>query len=1025
MVRFFIIILLCTITASFSPVLSQHVVSGTVLNSEDGEPLIGASVILKGTSKGTITDIDGKYRLDIEDADSKNQRLLFSYIGFQSKEVAINNRNTIDVKLSVDATQLAEVVVTAFGVESEKKSINYSVQDVQSEELLESNQDNLVNALQGKVAGVQITSSSGSPGASSHILIRGANSINETTSNQPLFVVDGIPISNSASFGGANRAMDINPNDIESVTVLKGGAAAALYGLEAGNGAIIITTKRGRPGVTSIDFSSSVSVDRAFRTSPRQMMYKQGNSGVFDDETTNSWGPLITENEVVYDNVDNFLKAGVRQKYDVSISSGSDKLSGYVSANYLDHEGIFPGEELKRYGLLLKGTNKVSDKVTINTSLNLVNSNNVRTGFGTMYNIYRWPINDDMSQYLNPDGSKRWLIDRQPDRLWNNPENPYWRAENNPITDDVNRVISLSSFSWKIIEPLTFTYRLGGDFTSQHYKSITRPGSAGSAEAFSGRITEIERSSDKITSTAILAYDKRVTDKISVNAMVGQNIQIDNGRNTSIRGNGYRNTLLDNINNLQTIEVNQNVSRRRVAGVFGDVKLDYDGLFYLGVTARNDWSSTLSKDNNSFFYPSISGGIIFSEFLNNQDFLSFGKFRASWAQIGKDAPAHRTTAVLETYNAINGGFKYDYYAGNPNIAPEITTTWEVGADFRFLNGRFNLDLSYYNMITEDAIIQSRISPSSGWIQLVFNSGSIQNKGIEIMAEAEVMKKTDFSWSIMANVSGNRSTLIELPSFVSKLPVTSGQLISAAIPSSLIGEPLLALEGTVYLYNEFGQLVVDENGRPRIGRYAKDDNGNFILNSDGSRVIDGTRAYLGNREPKAIIGITNTINYKRFNLSFLVDVRIGGDVLNAANATMIANGSSGYLEKHRNRSTVFTGVVEEEGTFVENTQEVVLDQSFFVNYAGVGTNFVEDASWTRIRYLTIGYMLPENWANKIGMKDLMVSATGRNLALWTKYSGGDPETNYAGSGLGGVGTVGLDYFNVPAVQGIDITLRANF
>ncbi|MGK7391371.1 MAG: SusC/RagA family TonB-linked outer membrane protein [Candidatus Cyclobacteriaceae bacterium M2_1C_046] len=1025
MLRLSLIVFLC-ITAAFGNTLTaQHIVSGSILSSENDEPLVGASVMLKGTTRGTITDVNGNYRLEIANEDLQNIRLIFSYIGFTTKEVPINNRNVIDVKLDVDATQLTEVVVTAFGVATEKKAINYSVQEVKSAELVESNQDNLVNALQGKVAGVQITNSSGSPGASSHILIRGANSVNETTSNQPLFVVDGIPISNSASFGGANRAMDINPNDIESITVLKGGAAAALYGLEAGNGAIVITTKRGRAGVTSVNFSSSVSVDQAFRTSPRQMIYKQGNSGVFDPETTNSWGPLVTTNEEVYDNVDNFLEAGLRQKYDLSLSSATDKLSGYMSANYLNHDGIFPGENLRRYGLLLKGTNKISDKVEVNTSLNLVNSNNVRTGFGTMYNIYRWPINDDMSQYLNPDGSKRWLIDREPDRLWNNPENPYWRAENNPITDDVNRIISLTSFSWNIIEPLTFTYRLGGDFTNQHYKSIARPGSAGSAEAFSGRITEIERSSNLITSTALLGYDKRITEKISVNAMVGQNIQLDNGRNTYISGSGYRNTLLDNINNLQTIEVNQNVSRRRIAGVFGDIKLDYDGVFYLGVTARNDWSSTLAKDNNSFFYPSVSGGIIFSEFLKNQSFLSYGKIRGSWAQIGKDAPAHRTTAVLENYNAINGGFKYDYYAGNPNIAPEITTTWEVGADLRFLNGRFRLDMSYYNMITEDAIIQSRISPSSGWIQLVFNSGSIQNKGIEIVADAQLVNTGDLSWNLLANISGNRSTLIELPEFVSKLPVTSGQLISAAIPSSLVGEPLLALEGTVYLYNEFGQLVVDENGYPRIGRYATDEDGNFILNSDGTRVIDGTRAYLGNREPKAIIGITNSVNYKKFNISFLVDIRIGGDVLNAANATMIANGSSGYLEEHRNRSTVFTGVVEQEGGFVENTNEVVLDQGFFNNYASVGTNFVEDASWTRLRYLTIGYILPENWANKIGMKDLMVSATGRNLALWTKYSGGDPETNYAGAGLGGVGTVGLDYFNVPAVQGVDITLRANF
>lgn len=1000
----------------FTQTIGQHLISGTVFSSENNEPLIGASVVIKGTNHGTITDLDGKYQLKIGDEyNIKDLNLVISYIGFKSKEISINGKSVIDVKLEIDATQLQEVIVTAFGVATEKKSINYSVQDVKSEELVESNQDNLVNALQGKIAGVQITNSSGSPGASSHILIRGANSVDESTNNQPLFVVDGIPISNTASFGGPNRAMDINPNDIESVTVLKSGAASALYGLDAANGVIVITTKRGKAGVSSINFSSSVSVDRAFRTSPRQMIYKQGNSGVYDPETTNSWGPLVIPADAVYDNVDKFLQAGIRQKYDLSISGGTEKLSGYISGNYLNNTGIFPGEQLKRYGLLLKGTNQVSEKFSVVTSLNYVGSSNTRAGFGTMYNIYRWPINVDISDYLNPDGTKKSLIPL------NSPDNPYWVVDNNPTTDDVNRLIATNSFAFKILDPLTFTYRIGGDFTFQHYKAIRRPGTAFIEE---GRITEVERSSSIITSTALLEFSKRVSDKISLTALAGQNIQLDNGRSTTIQGSGYMNPLLDNINNLQNTEIQQNIGRRRIAGVFGDVKFDYNGMFYLSVAARNDWSSTLSKDNNSFFYPSISGGLIFSEFLNSS-VLSYGKIRASWATIGKDAPPHRTTAILETYNAINGGFKYDYYAGNPNIAPEMTTTWEVGTDLRFLNGRFSLDMSYYNMITEDAIITSRISPASGWIMLVFNSGSIQNNGIEIMANAEVMKSQDFSWNILANLSGNRSKLVELPSFVSRLPVTAGQMISAVRPSSLVGEPLLALEGTDYLYNEHGQLVVDEYGYPRVGQYLKDENGNYVLNSDGTRKIDGTRVYLGNREPKAIFGITNSLAYKNFSLSFLIDIRIGGDVLNAANAVMIANGSSGYLEKHRNRTMVFKGVVETEGEFVENTNEVVLNQSYFYDYISVGSNFVEDASWTRLRYLTIGYSFPAEWANKIGMKDLQISATGRNLALWTKYSGGDPETNYAGAGLGGVGTVGMDYFNVPSVQGIDISLKANF
>jgi TonB-linked SusC/RagA family outer membrane protein len=1005
---------------------AQTNVSGSVTDAKTGEALVGASVLIKGTTTGAVTDLDGNFKISLPAKDAAEYSLVVSYLGYVRKEVTINGASFLTIKLAPDTEQLNEVIVTAFGVKQEKKAINYSVQEIDSKDIVESRQDNLVSALQGKVAGVQITNTSGSPGASSSILIRGANSLDESISNQPLFVVDGIPVSNSSAFGGTNRAFDINPNDIASMTVLKGGAAAALYGLEAANGAVIITTKRGKAGESTINFSTGVSVDRAFRTSPRQQKYIQGNVGVFDNESTSNWGPQKLPNQEVYDNVNNFLEYGIRQKYDLSISGGSEKLSGYISGNYLDHKGVFPGEQLQRYGLLLKGTNQVNDRLSISSSVNFISSENVRSGFGTMANIYRWPINDDMSQYLNPDGTKKFLIERPLGEEWRNPENPNWRAENNPITDDVNRVILLNTVEWSILDDLKFTYRLGGDFTDQHYKSITRPGTTGSVETFNGIISETERFANLITSTALLSYNKTFSEKFTVSALLGQNVQISNSRNTSIRGLNYRNPLLDNINNLQTFDPpSQNISRRRIVGVFGDVKIDYNGMVYLGVTARNDWTSTLPAGNNSFFYPSVSAGVVFTEFIPRNEILTFGKLRASYAQIGKDAPAHRTDAYLEPYNGINGGFKYDFFAGNRNLVPEITTTWEVGTDLRFLNGSLGVDFSYYEMVTNDMIITSRVSTASGWVQLVFNAGSLQNRGMELVLDYEALNIGDLQWNVLANFSGNRSKVIDLPESISRLPVTSGQVISAARPSSLVNEPLLALEGSTYLYNELGQLVLDENGRPRIGSYIQDSEGNYELNPDGTRKIDGTNVYLGNREPKAIIGITNSLTYKNFNLSFLFDIRIGGDVLNAAEATMIGNGSAGYLEQYRNKSTVFEGVVETEAGFQENTNEIVLDQSFFNDYAGVGTNFIQDASWTRLRYITLGYNLPQVWAQKIGATRFNISATARNLALWTKYSGGDPETNYAGAGVGGVGTIGLDYFNVPAVQGVDLTLNITF
>lgn len=1009
-----------------SPLYGQsNYVEGHVFSADDQQPLIGTTVLLEGTSNGAISDLEGYYRIEV--SAHADPVLVFSSMGFRSHREMVSGRTTVDVYMQTDVTSLSEVVVTAFGVKNEVKGINYAVQKVDSKDLEESRQENLVNALTGKIAGVQVTNSSGSAGASSQILIRGITSVSENRDNQPLFVIDGLPIDNSASFGGGNRAMDINMADVASVSVLKGPAAAALYGIEAANGAIIITTKSGVIGKTKVGFSSSVSLNMAGKLPPRQEMYKQGSFGVYDPEVTSSWGPAFLSTDTKYDNIGDFLQTGVVQKYDLSVSGASEKSSMYVSGNYLDQTGIFPGEEYKRYGALLKGSTMVGQSLTVNGSANLIHTDNIRSGNGSMYNVYRWPLNHDMSTYLNPDGSKRWMIEREEGSEWNNPENPYWKAENNPITDDINRLISMVSINWDILNALTLTYRVGTDLTNQHYKSITSPGSAASAQSFAGRIAERERYYQKTNSTLLLSYNATFWNDFKLSALVGNNIQMESARTTYITGNTYLNPDLHNINNMVDVTVTQSLTRKRMLGVYADLKLDYKGVFYLEATVRQDWSSTLTKDQNSFFYPSISGGLVVTELLPSGNIISFGKLRGSWAEVGKDAPPHNLTSVLEPVQTIGGGFKYDYYAGNPGIRPETTRSWEIGTDLRLFNGRTRMDATYYSLKTIDQIITTRISPSSGWIMLTFNSGSIENKGFELFIENRLLQTDRFSWDATLNLSSNNSTLVSLPSFVSEFPVTSGQLISAVEPKAVVGSPALGLAGSSYLRNENGELVIGENGYPRTGKYVLNEDGSYRLNSDGTRYIDNQNVFLGNREPDYLIGLTNTFSCKGFSLSFLFDIRVGGDVLNATKAVMIVNGTTGYLDEYRNKVTVFDGVIEQgNGTFVKNTREVVLDQSYFVSrFSGVGENFVEDATWTRLRYVTFSYDVPAAFSEKLGMRRVSVAATARNLALWTKYSGGDPETNYAGAGIGGGGTAGLDYFGVPAVRGFDFSLRASF
>ncbi|MBV6646502.1 MAG: SusC/RagA family TonB-linked outer membrane protein [Cyclobacteriaceae bacterium] len=1002
----------------------SDVVSGKVLAEGEDEGMVGVTVVVEGTSQGAVTDIDGNYSIDISGI--QDPVLIFSFIGYLEIQEPVRNRSVVDVTMKADIKELSEIVVTAFGVESEVKKINYAVQNVEGEQLQEANQSNLVNALTGKIAGVQITNSSGSAGASSTILIRGANSVDESLDNQPLFVVDGMPVDNSSAFGGGNRAMDINMDDVESISVLKGPSAAALYGIDAANGAVIITTKSGKSGAVNVDFGSTFSINQPARRPDRQESYKQGNSGIFDPESRSSWGPAFIRSDEKYDNIDNFIQNGIVQNYSVAVSGGSEKNTFYISGNYLDQTGIFPEEEYKRYGVLLKGSNKIRENLSINGSANLIHTDNIRSPVGSMFNVYRWPLNDNMAAYQNPDGSKRWLIDRAPGNEWNNPENPFWRAKNNTRTDDIDRLIGMVAANWTVFDRFKLTYRLGTDLTNQFYKSITSPESAGSAAAYQGRISESDRYVQKTTSTFLASWDRTFGGGINFSILAGNNIQIDEGRVTTVLGEVYRNPDLDNINNMERSEVTQSLSRRRIIGVFGEAKLDYKGIFNVGLTGRNDWSSTLPKSNNSFFYPSVSAGFVLSELLPTSRILEFAKLRASWATVGKDAPAHRLFPVLEAHQVIGGGFKYDFFAGNPNLKPEQTESWELGGDFRLLGGKTRVDVSYYNLKTIDAILRSRVSPASGWIILYFNAGSVENKGWEIFVESQLLTLPKFSWVASANISANNSRLIDLPSFVSAYPVTSGQVVSNAEPSSLINTPLFGVAGTKYLRNENGDIVVDENGFPRQGRYIKDEEGNYVIGEDGLRAVDFSHTFIGDREPDALIGLTNTLKYNSLSLSFLVDFRIGGDVINATKASMMGNGTAGELDDYRNRRIVFDGVVEQgSGEFVDNTEEVILGQSYFSNFAGIGENVVEDATWTRLRYVTLSYDLPQAIAGRLGLKRLSVAATGRNLLLLTKYSGGDPETNYQGAGVGGSGTLGLDYFNVPAVKGFDFSLKASF
>lgn len=982
----------------------QRTITGKVTDADDKEPVTGANVLVKGTSRGTITDINGEFKLEIAGDDNV---LTISFIGYKATDVEIGARSYVEIEISTDAQQLKEVVVGAFGVKQEKKAINYAVQNVKAEEITNSQQTNIVSSLQGQIAGANIVSSGG-PGAPSQILLRGGSSVGEGRNNQPLFIVDGIPIDNSSVDLGGNRAMDLNPDDIESLTVLKGPSAAALYGLQAANGAIIITTKSGQSGKTNINFGTSVGFDRPTRYMPQQKLYQRGTNGLPDNSTMNSWGPTYRRDQQLYDNQKEFFQTGITRDYDFNVSGGNEKALIYFSYNHLDQDGIVPLTDYKKHSVMLKGSNKLRDNLTLGASANFITSENTRTfsstSSGYMTRIMTWPLVDNMANYLNPDGTQRFprplgLYPRQAD-------NPYWLLENNPTVDDVNRLISQVNLNYEPLEWLGLTYRIGLDRTNFHLKSQSAVGTSGTGI---GHVREMERDNEILTSDFLININKELAPRFSLFGTAGTSIRKDHTRSLNMTGSGLLNEGLYSLNNTERQNFNSSIRRRNLIGVFGDLKLDYNGIAYLNVTARNDWSSTLPEKNNSFFYPSISAGVVFSELLPiDQDVFSFGKIRASWAQVGFDAPPHSLSPVLEPNQALGGGFKNYHTAGNPNLKPELTTSKEIGVELRFFNNRFGIDATYYDMLTEDQIITARVSPATGYVIQTFNAGSVSNKGYEIMINGTPLEKGNLRWDVMLNMAHNDAVLESLPSHMSEYRQSYGQT-SAGNSSSMPGRPLFGIAGIDYVYNDEGRMVIDEDGYP-LRKGARDN-------------------YLGDREPDLIAGLTNTLTYKDFSLSMLWDFRSGGKVLNVVGKSMIGTGMHKMLEEYRDLKYVFDGVVEngsdENPEWEENTKEIVLDQTYFqTHYAAVDANFLEDASWARLRYITLSYNLPNSLASRVGMKNLQLTATGRNLLLFTPYSGIDPEVSMAGN-RGGSGTIGIDYGGIPQTKGLTFGIKASF
>lgn len=1021
-----------------------RVVTGTVYDS-DGEPALGASVSLKGAKTGVATDFDGKYSINVP---NDNAVLTFSMVGHKTVFETVGSRTVIDVNLPANAEVLDAVVVTAMGQSQAKSKLNFGVQELKSDEVLAGQSANFVNSLQGKVAGVRVSTSGGSPNSASQIVIRAISSINNAQSNEPLFVIDGMPIR-----GGGSSIGDINPSDIETMSVLKGAAASALYGQEGANGVIIITTKSGKEGKVNVAVNGGWEISNTLNLPSLQKEYIGGANGFYVANSSGGWGPKMNSDDVYYDNVGNFLGTGFMQKYDISLSGGNDKYSAYASANFMDNEGVVPKDYKKRMGVFVKGEFTPSKAMKIMLSANFIDSKS--RGFGnSMSTIYGWSINRDMADYRLENGLPNWGNRYDDWDILTNSQrvgatlSPYYSRYMDKSRTESSRVIINTSIQWEPIKNLTITGKFNYDKGWSSYESSTVPRFTTSGKEFifdpvydeegnqigtefpsaikqayderMGTYTFQPSRSERATAQLLGNYYWKINDNFNLNFFVGGEYSESKSYSAGLGGIHY---VLDgdfySLNNCDNeylkygsgdYNVYLNHAKRNKFGYFGEMRFDYRNVIQLSVTGRLDGSSTLKQMTSTYFYPSFTGGIIFSELLgigSSNGVFNYGKIRGNWAKVGKDAPANQFSDNYKQWST----FPDKGFGVNPTISkaitlePEMTKSWEIGADLRFFRNRTRLDVAYYNTSVDNQIVTVRVSPASGTILQTRNEGCIENKGLEFTLNQDILSTKDFSWTATLNFSYNRGKVVSLPENVALI---QGGQYGDIFTVAYVGESTTGLAGIDYERSAAGDVIIDENGLPKVSPVKQ--------------------TYIGNREPDCLLGLGSTFTWKDLSLSFLLDGRIGGDVANITGRSLYSNGQNALLVPYRNRKVVFKGVVDNgDGTYRPNTTPVILDQTTFNNYIyNVSSNFIEDGSYLRMSYVTLAYDF-SNLMKRLGssnpIKGLKCSLTGRNLFLLTKYTGADPQVMPSASN--GTGSMGIDNYSVPSLRSFNFNVNVTF
>jgi len=1061
---FLTLLLALVVQISFA---QEKTVTGTV--SDASGPLPGVTVVVKGTNSGTQTDFDGNYSIDA----NTGAVLQFSYIGMQMVEKTVDNSNTINVVMQESAEALEEVVITAVGISRNEKELGYNVQTVDSESISSKPNADVVNSLAGATSGVQIVSSSGDAGSSTHITIRGSASI--TGNNQPLFVVNGMPIISGGGYsatGGVNtssRSIDINPDDIASLSVLKGGAATALYGVRAANGAVIITTKSGK-NLTSkkIEFHTSFGIDQISQTPARQDKYAQGNGGDWIGGFARSWGPEISNLEYdgdsnyiwdpngrlvptgtgngtpaqVYDPYD-FFQDGTVMNNRLSISNGSENGSYFFSISDLEQEGVIPNNEYGRTTLRLNASTKLADRVTFGADMAYTNSRAVQIQKGSnvsgiMLGLLRTPPSfDNSAGYEFADGSQRNY------RNGGGYDNPYWTANNIEFKEDVHRFTGGVNLNIEFSDFFSVIYNGGIDWYTRRYSDQFKIGSRGNPAGYLG---EYQNYNGTFNSDLLLNFKKDLTEDLNAKFTIGNNFYSTFSKYIFGDASGLEIPDFYQLNNTSNNTVQTGTNNSRTMAVYADLQLGYKNMLFLGLTGRNDWATTMPEANDSAFYPSVSLGFVFTEIegLKNNSVLSFGKLRASAARTANIAGAYNTSNYFYAAGTADGwtdgvvfpyngetGFSVGSGLGNPDLKHETMDSWEIGTDLRFFNNKFGVDFTYFENKNSDLLMSVPIAPSSGFTSVFLNAASMESKGVEISINATPIKTENFKWDILANYTQFTNIVTSLADGVDNISLPGGFTVPQI--RAVVGEEYKSIFGFDWYRDDNGNVLIND-----------DPTDNF---RDGYPMADERAMVpIGNVNPDWTANITNTFTYKNFTLSALIDIKSGGMMYNG---TAFAMNYFGTSERTENREVYYTpegtidfdltpsenivvmdgvyGHVGADGSPISsgetNVTPVVEDEVWF---EGQGSNFgggpssaaMEPGDWVRLRNVTISYDLPK--ISEV-IKDAQIYFTGKNLWISTPYTGVDPETNLSGSGNG----QGMDYFNSPGTKSYMLGVKLTF